>query len=166
MTRVREWTYVADAGNHRVLGWHGALKEDRDADLVLGQSDFVSSFELPHRKQGPDVLRFPYGISEHEDGLVVADTANNRLLFWPVEEDGKAVSSNATVVAGQRDFDANGENHWLSVEMDTLCWPYGVCWHNNTVAVADSGNNRVMLWESPVMTATAPHVGEPMCATY
>lgn len=37
--------YVADMGNHRVLGWHSvdALKNGATADLVIGQQDFLSS---------------------------------------------------------------------------------------------------------------------------
>src|SRR5215472_3360591 len=36
--------YVADAGNHRVLGWRSidALKNGSPADLVIGQPDFLS----------------------------------------------------------------------------------------------------------------------------
>src|SRR5215470_2502101 len=36
--------YVADAGNHRVLGWGSiaALKDGSPADLVIGQADFLS----------------------------------------------------------------------------------------------------------------------------
>ena len=47
---------------------------------------------------------------------------------------------------GQPDFDANGENRWDAVRQDTLCWPYGICLRGSVLAVADSGNNRVMLW--------------------
>jgi hypothetical protein len=32
------------------------------------------------------------------------------------------------------------------VRPDTLCWPYGLALHGRTLAVADSGNNRVVLW--------------------
>ena len=68
--------------------------------------------------QGPHRLRFPYGISLAHDTLAVANT---------------------------------------------LCWSYGICLHRRTchqgssgpreaaaglwLAVADSGNNRVMLWQ-------------------
>jgi len=55
--------------------------------------------------------------------------------------------SPATVVLGQPDFGANGENHWNAVTAETLCWPYGICLHGSTLAIADSGNNRVMLWD-------------------
>ena len=51
---------------------------------------------------------------------------------------------------GQPTLAANGENRWEAVGADTLCWPYGVHWHRGELellAIADSGNNRVVLWE-------------------
>lgn len=138
--------FVADAGNHRVLGWQGRPTSDRPADVVLGQPDFLTATELPHRPQGPARLRFPYGISLAGDVLAVADTANNRLLFWRLSA-GEPAGSAAAAVVGQENFDASGENHWKAVAADTLCWPYGVSACGDRLAVADSGNNRVMLWQ-------------------
>lgn len=139
---------VADAGNHRVLGWRGIPAADRPADLVLGQSDFASTVELPHRPQGAGRLRFPYGIAAGGDSLAVADTANNRVLFWEAPLAGTAP---AVSVLGQDDFDAAGENRWRAVTPDSLCWPYGLHLHaaagRMLLAVADSGNNRVLVWE-------------------
>ncbi|MEY3205119.1 MAG: hypothetical protein RLZZ21_1450 [Planctomycetota bacterium] len=144
--------FVADAGDHRVLSWAGQPVADRPADLVLGQPDFTTATELPHRPQGPARLRFPYGISQADDLLAVADTANNRVLIWPLPLDAAAAAPAASVL-GQDDFDASGENRWRAVTADSLCWPYGICLHRSAVdgvlhlAVADSGNNRVMIWK-------------------
>jgi hypothetical protein len=146
--------FVADAGNHRVLGWRGRPDRDRPADVVLGQPDFTTAAELPHRPQGPARLRFPYGLALVGDTLAVADTADNRVLFWDVSA-GEPGESAAAVI-GQENFDSSGENRWKAVEADTLCWPYGICLHAEArpgrggglrLAVADSGNNRVMLWQ-------------------
>lgn len=137
--------FVADAGDHRVLGWRGRPAADRPADLVLGQPDFTTAAELPHRAQGPARLRFPYGITLAGQALAVADTANNRLLFWDLSAGEPEKSAGAVI--GQENFDASGENHWKALAADTLCWPYGVCGHGDRLAVADSGNNRVMLWQ-------------------
>ncbi len=145
---------VADAGNHRVLGWQGTLDHDRPADLVLGQPDFTSATELPHRPQGPSRLRFPYGLAATPDLLAVADTANNRVLCWEAAGLVAAIGQPgrpAGVVLGQTDFDASGENRWQAVTPDSLCWPYGIHLHRAgdhvLLAVADSGNNRVMIWQ-------------------
>jgi len=140
--------YVADAGNHRILGWTPVPQADRDADLLLGQSDFTRNEELPHRPQGAHRLRFPYAIAHDEGRLVVADTANNRVLTWD-QGPREGLQPLADGVLGQLNFDAAGENRWKQVADDTLCWPYGVWLHGNRMAIADSGNNRMMLWEIP-----------------
>jgi NHL repeat len=142
-----ESLYIADAGNHRVLGWSATPTEDTPASLVLGQPDFTTNTEQPHRKQGAQRMRFPYAIALQDRTLGVADTANNRVLFW---HDVPSVGAGlpADEVIGQHDFDASGENRWKSVEDDTLCWPYGIATFGDRFAVADSGNNRVMLWDA------------------
>lgn len=156
--------WVADAGNHRVLGWHLPVDGDRPADLVLGQPGFTTARELPHVPQGPDCLRFPYGLAATGRGLVVGDTANNRILEWSPAPgpatDGVAVAgSPAQAVLGQDSFAGAGENRWLSLTPDSLCWPYGLATCEEPaaggraaralLAVADSGNNRVTVWQRP-----------------
>ena len=138
--------YIADAGNHRVLCWNDLSDHDRAADQVIGQVNFETAYELPYDAQGAARLRFPYSIDCDGDVLAVADTANNRILFWrlPLAKD---CSAEAFDVIGQIDFASNGENHWQTVNENTLCWPYGIGFHNGRLAVADSGNNRVMIWD-------------------
>jgi hypothetical protein len=143
---------VADAGNHRVLGWSPPPAADVAADQVLGQADFVTGTEFPYAPQTRTSLRFPYavgvGARDGDPGssgrLVVADTANNRVLVWDEVPGGSTAP--ADHVIGQPDFAHNGENRWDQVAADTLCWPYGLCLHGDRLAVADSGNNRVMIW--------------------
>jgi hypothetical protein len=138
--------YIADAGNHRVMCWDRSPTGDLPADSLIGQKDFESAYELPYDAQGSVRLRFPYAIDICEDVLAVADTANNRVLFWKLPFEQNCYSP-AFDVVGQNDFASNGENHWQSVNRNTLCWPYGICFHEGTLAIADSGNNRVMFWD-------------------
>jgi hypothetical protein len=134
---------VADAGNHRVLGWRPPPDVDCDADQLLGQEDMNSAVEFPYGPQRADRFRFPYSAAVDGGRLAIADTANNRVLMW----DGMpAASREADAVLGQDSLQANGENRWSSVAPDTLCWPYGVALHGDRLAVADSGNNRIMIW--------------------
>ncbi len=134
---------VADAGDHRVLGWSPLPDADRPADLVVGQPDFTSAEEWPYGPHTGDRMRFPYAVCLDGTRLAVADTANNRILLWDGMPDGPV---GADYVLAQPDFSSNGENRWTSVQHDTLCWPYGLSLHGDTLAVADSGNNRVMIW--------------------
>jgi len=133
--------YIADAGNHRVLGWTAGPETDAPADLVLGQPDFGAANELPYGSQPADMLRFPYAVDTDGTTLAVADTANNRILLW----DRSGPQANA--VLGQPGFGPNGENHWSGVTRDSLCWPYGLSLSGDRLAITDSGNNRVMIWE-------------------
>jgi hypothetical protein len=146
---------IADAGNHRVLGWSSVPTGDTPADFVLGQPDLTTAVEFPYRPQVGTVYRFPYGLtnllSPSGTGLAVADTANNRVLLW--DECPADSSTHPDHVLAQRDFGTNGENRWEHVDRDTLCWPYGLGSYDDEsshlIAVADSGNNRVVLWERP-----------------
>lgn len=140
-----ETLYIADAGNHRVLGWSPPPLSDRPAELVLGQPDFQRAAEWPYGKQGPQALRFPYALAVEDETLAVADTANNRVLFWHTLPAAGCFHP-ADAVIGQPNFEANGENRWQAVERDTLCWPYGLHLYRGRLAIADSGNNRVMIW--------------------
>jgi hypothetical protein len=138
--------YVADAGNHRVLGWSPPPTSDQPANLVLGQPNFVKAQEWPYGPQSASGMRFPYAITLDAGVLAVADTANNRVLIWE-QLPRTGVAHPADQVLGQPDFGANGENHWKAVARNSLCWPYGIHLHRNRLAIADSGNNRVMIWQ-------------------
>lgn len=144
---------VADAGDHRVLGWSPQPAGDTDAHLLLGQPDFSSAEEWPYGPHTSDRFRFPYAASldSHHgtERLAIADTANNRVLIWDGTPGG-APCRGADYVLAQPDFGSNGENRWTSVQHDTLCWPYGLSLRGDRLAVADSGNNRVMLWRRSV----------------
>jgi hypothetical protein len=150
ITAVGDTLVVADAGNHRVLGWRGDVGAERPADVVMGQPGFDSAVELPYRPQGPRAFRFPYAVAASPEGsLFVADTSNNRVA---VVDDAEATFAAEPVggpfdrVLGQPDLDANGENRWDRVQADSLCWPYGLSWCDGRLGVADSGNNRAMVW--------------------
>ncbi len=143
--------FVADAGNHRVLGWSAVTADGQPADVVLGQPAFDTALENPYRPQGARSFRFPYGVAATGDGvLYVADTSNNRVAVF--DDVGATVGAEPVGAAfdrvlGQPDADANGENRWDRVLADTLCWPYGLAVRDGVLAVADSGNNRVVLWQ-------------------
>lgn len=143
--------FVADAGNHRVLGWEQPAREPLPARAVLGQPDFETAYEHPYGAQGPSALRFPYGVASENSTLYVADTSNNRVLALAgacAAVTGEPAGCPFDAVIGQADFDGNGENRWEEVRRDTLCWPYGLAVSEGLLAVADSGNNRVMLWRT------------------
>lgn len=132
---------VADAGKSRIMLWHAL--PDRPGvpcDAVLGQADAAGgtanrAAAVPTRAS----LNQPFGLARLGDHLVVADTANARLLgFAPADLVTGAVADRAT----------GGEEGGWHMERDHLSWPYGVSARGATLAIADTGNNRVLLWES------------------
>lgn len=137
---------VADAGNNRVMVWNTVpLRDNTPCDLVLGQADF-SAADHNRALYWPTAhgLNMPYGITVAGDWLLVADTANSRLLGW--HGDDCRFDGMARALSGQADFQAKGDNRWQLPVRDSLCWPYGIQACGDTVVVADSGNNRVQLW--------------------
>jgi len=140
--------FVADAGNSRVMVWDGLPQRNgAPCDAVLGQADTEG---LDHNRGAyhPTAasLSMPYGLCAQENRLVVADTANSRLLGFEI--DAVAAGASATYLAGQRRFSDKGDNRWQAVARDSLCWPYGVDACGTTLAIADSGNNRILIWEA------------------
>jgi hypothetical protein len=139
--------HVADAGHNRVLVWEGWPERSAEPPAhVLGQAAFETVEHNGGRYwPGAATLNMPYGIAASAHALVVADTANSRLLAFPHAD--LASGAPARALAGQDGFEAKGDNGWREVRRDSLCWPYGVAVRGATAAVADSGNNRVLLWD-------------------
>ena len=139
--------FVADAGDNRVMAWRTWPRANgAPCDFVLGQAD---AFRLDHNRSAylPSArsMNMPCAICAHGTQLIVADTANSRLIGF--ERRALAVGVDATLLAGQPNFEAKGDNRWSAPARDSLCWPYGVAASGGALAIADSGNNRVLLWD-------------------
>ena len=159
--------YVADSLNGRVLrfpapfSYTGTAPEA--ADLVLGQSSFTVTI--------PDLtannMAIPYGLAfspscntpseacAAPNGLVVSDEYFNRVLYVPTTngtfvagtDNGKA----ATVVFGQSGFNAKNPGSTLA----SMNSPHHIsCDTNGFVYVADTGNNRVLIFNDPHAAGT------------
>jgi hypothetical protein len=136
---------VADAWNHRVLIWHGLPeKNNRPADIVLGQADFRTT--LPNRGGAPraDTLNWCYGVTISGGALVVCDTGNRRVLIW--EKIPTTNGKPADLVLGQGAMDCRDENGGRGVDACGMRWPHSAAMAGAALLVADSGNNRVMVW--------------------
>ncbi|WP_414530074.1 hypothetical protein [Nodularia chucula] len=140
---------VADAGNHRVMIWEGIPTENNaPCAVVLGQKSF-DSVEMNQGVYLPNAssLSMPYGVGVGNDWLLVADTANSRLLGWKRSESLLLSGAVAEGLAGQIHFKSKGENRDFGLPgRDSLNWCYGVQVCGDVAVVADSGNNRVLLW--------------------
>jgi hypothetical protein len=139
---------VADADNNRIMVRRSLPQaNDMACDFVLGQAGMA---RLDHNRAAYDptasALNMPYGVTVQDNRLVIADAANSRLVGFDTQ--GLAMGVAATRLAGRRDFAVKGDNRWSLPARDGLCWPYGVAACEDTLVVADSGNNRVLAWEA------------------
>ncbi len=142
-----ESLFITDAGNNRMMVWdHMPDQNGAPCNRLIGQTD-PTACEHNRATYWPDAasLNMPYACAPFADGIAVADTANSRLLGFAhadIVKDGAA-----RWLSGQPDFHAKGDNRWQAPVRDSLCWPYGLTSCGDTLVIADSGNNRVMLWK-------------------
>lgn len=137
---------VADAGNSRIMLWDGIpMDNNASCSLILGQLNFTAA----DHNQGAyfptaSSLNMPYGVAASRDWLMVADSANSRLLGWSGQ---LSTNQPASALTGQPNFHSKAENRsYLAATRQSLCWPYGIQTCGDTAVIADSGNNRVLLW--------------------
>jgi sugar lactone lactonase YvrE len=92
-------------------------------------------------------LHLPMGLAlDHESGwLWVADTGNNRVLGFEPPFSADAVPA---IVLGQTDLHSHEPNVG-DVHAASLRAPAGIDAHKGTVVVADTGNNRILLYSNP-----------------
>lgn len=139
---------VADAGSNRIMVWR-AMPESNGTpcDLVLGQPDAAAT-DINRSAYHPSALAMsmPYGIAAQNGRILVADTANSRLIGFDAAS--LAMGASADALTGQAGFTDKGDNRWGLPLRDSLCWPYGIAACGRVAIIADSGNNRVLVWEA------------------
>ena len=121
---------VADTGNNRVLIWNSfPTVNQAAADLVLGQGSLSS----------------PWGVYCDPTHIYVSDSGHNQILVW----------ASWPVVSNQvNDFALGGSG---GPSNSTMSAPRGISGNGTYLFVADSGNNRVLVWNwYPIPTSTQP----------
>jgi uncharacterized protein (TIGR03437 family) len=110
------------------------------ASLVLGQPDYVSG-DLALSATG---MRNPTAIASDGTVLVIADTDNNRLLIW--RNLPRANGQPADIVVGQPNFVSAKTS--VPPTATSLRGPTGVWIANGKLFVADTQDNRVLIYNS------------------
>ncbi len=167
--------YVTDSDNERVLGWNdaGAFANGAPADLVIGQPDFLSSVCIPFIAGSicvcsvttADSLCNPSGVAVDGAGnLYVSDNLRSRVLefsnpFKACNNTFPCIGGPANLVFGQGgSFTATGCNLDTGGTTPTnadLCEPTGLAVDKSqNLYVADSGNDRVLKYDTPLSTDT------------
>lgn len=144
--------YQNDDGNSRLLLWDEVPAVATAISSFIGQSDVMTgtangiSGGMPSNRS----LYAPAG-SPATDGkqLLIADAGNHRVLIWntlPVDN-----TQPAQWVLGQAAFDTgNANRNQTSPDLNTLRAPGAVAIGGARIAVADTGNHRVLLWNKPI----------------
>jgi hypothetical protein len=136
--------YLCDTGSHRVLFFPaGSTSPTR----VYGQGSVYTSATPNKGGISADSLNAPRGVAVDSTGVYIADTGNNRVLFYAGFSD-----TTADRVYGQPAFNSNSSNNG-GVSNSSLFSPYDVFIYANTVYVADRNNHRVLSFNGVATSA-------------
>ena len=158
--------FVTDTDNNRLLIWNSLPAESgAAADLVVGQAGF--GFNLPG--VAANRLTAPASCFVVDNRLIIADRGNHRVLIW--NNIPAADGVDADLVLGQSDFAHNAANddnqdgaQDITPSARTLNTPSDIWSDGNRLIVADSGNNRVLIWDTFPAENFAPAstvIGQP-----
>jgi sugar lactone lactonase YvrE len=128
-----------------------ALTGDTAADHVIGQINFIHTGANLIDGKG---LNWPARITIDEKvsptRVYVADSNNHRVLGWKGGTVGFLSGAAADLVIGQPEFSSYQCNRSGSPGANTLCSPMAmVVDSNSNLYIADTGNSRVVRYDSP-----------------
>jgi uncharacterized protein (TIGR03437 family) len=136
--------WVADPGNHRVLRFPARVLTPGnfgpDADLVLGQLDFVSRRNLTGDSRDKSQLLTPTGIAWGADGRLYVSDARNRVMVY---RSPSTIGQNADRILGLLVLQ-QGQPVPPRVNDTQLNTPESLLLLDNFLIVTDAGNNRLV----------------------
>ena len=148
---------VADSLNNRVLIWNTVpTTNDAAADIVLGHSDFTTKFT---NEVNASTLNFPTAVWSDGTQLFVLDAGNHRIMIW--NSFPTVSNQEANVVLGQVNSTSNLPNQGNADLPSAASLSFsgeggGLYCNGSQLFVADSANNRILIWESfPLTTGEA-----------
>ncbi|MFM7358797.1 MAG: hypothetical protein ACKO1T_09500 [Sediminibacterium sp.] len=146
--------WIADTGNRRVLYFDKIPTTNFcAADNLIGQDTFFD------RDFDNKNAVWPYSVKINNDGsMLIADTQFYRTLYWKQWE--HALTQKAELIFGQPDLDSSGQNQTqLKPSAHTLNWCYDACFFKKGIAIADTGNSRIVIHNSIPLKNNMPAQG-------
>ena len=143
--------FVADRGNNRVVVYDVTkITDGEEAVAVLGQANFTASTASTTRSGLASPAGLAYDASNKR--LFVGDNGNNRVLVY--EAATITNGEDAGAVLGQADFTSGNASRGGSASANNLSGPYGLSYDagNKRLFVADSGDNRVLVYDVTSIT--------------
>lgn len=153
---------VYDVGNHRVLVFSGIPSTSGAAALqAVGQSTLTnSSCGTASASRLCNTQTAYGGIHFVNSHLLVSDMSRNRVLRF----NSLITNAPASNVIGQNDFVSTNRFMGVVNNAQRFNWVEGVATHNGKLFIADSGSNRVLIYNSiPTSNFATPDVviGQP-----
>jgi hypothetical protein len=152
--------FVADTRNHRVLAYEGLpAGNNASATVIIGQFDPFSNLPNGSTSGSPasaSSLHTPVDVHFHAatNQLFVSDSGNNRVLVYHDVVDTFTGELSlfdgvpADLVIGQPSLGSSAPNQGSSPSSRSLDSPGGIHIEGNQLVVADTGNHRVLIWNS------------------
>jgi uncharacterized protein (TIGR03437 family) len=136
---------ATSARRGRILMWNPPFFSSELASRLLGVDENVPQ---PPTISELQLFPSPGGLFAVGDGMGVADTNNNRILVYPPVEQWTAGQNYqaATQLAGQPNFSTGSSNQGNpTASASSLSGPGGAFFFGNSLYVADTGNNRMIV---------------------
>jgi sugar lactone lactonase YvrE len=141
--------FVSDPPNYRVLGYRRPFETDGTADLVIGQTGFDKNESPSARPMSASLLFEPSGLAVDAQGdLYISDSRRVVELDRPFATD--TVADRAFGQSRPDAFDPIGPG--IPNAPDQIWVPEGIAVDAmGHLFVADTGNDRVMVWKQPLI---------------
>ena len=144
--------YVTDYTNNRVLIWNSTSPASgANADVVLGQSDFISG----GAGNPANMLSGPYRAVSDNRNIYVSDNGNRRVLIYRTTAPASGRSADALV--GRSSFT---DNTIYLTDQQTLNAPDSLAVSGGKLYVGDDSDDRVLRFDltaaNPTLTVATP----------
>jgi hypothetical protein len=136
---------IADEHNHRVIIFNQIPTTNyAAANVVVGQTNMTSNLVNQGGSAGANTFYYPFGVNVYGGRLFVADSANCRILIF--NQIPTTNNASADIVIGQPNMSANIANQGGAPGANTLSSPEDVCYDGSKLFIADTQNNRVLVF--------------------